>query len=72
MSEKEREYLRNTHRMLYNNSFSINGAKGYYKGESMKNVDVENDNNHQIKKVLPSHVWGYIQLWIPDILNTLI
>jgi len=48
--------------MLYNNSFSINEAKGYYKEECMKNVDFENDNNNQSNEGLPSHARGYIQL----------
>jgi len=58
--------------MLYNNSFSINEAKGYYKEECMKNVDFENDNNNQSNEGLPSHARGYIQLWIRNVLNTLI
>jgi hypothetical protein len=43
------ECVTNTHRMLYNSSFSINDAKGCHKEQRMKHVDYESDNNNQRK-----------------------
>jgi len=35
--------------MLYSSSFYINVTKGCYKGQNVKNVDYENNNNNQRK-----------------------